>query len=181
MVRVVQTKTVSSRRRRSFDPLSLLFGRLRDEGPRRVTIGCCHDCRSNSGGALGSVRVALVSELSGFGLSDLTSLAVYSRLSLRGLKRRGATLFTIVPSGSADFGFLMSVLCSRLFRFLFCATSGVCGNTLPMPIRFLVSRFTGIDLPSSFSGVLSMVHSHNISMSVVVRGVTRLGTLFRGR
>lgn len=33
-------------------------------------------------------------------------------------------------------------------------------------------------LPSSFSGVLTAVHSEKVSYDVVVRGVTRVGTLF---
>lgn len=181
MVRVLETKTVRSRSSPDPSPLSGLFSSLVVSGPSRVTLGCCRSCRSNSSGALGSVRVALTTELRGFGLRDLTTLASTSRLSLRSLKRGGITLFTLVPSGSSDFGFLMSVLCARLFRRLFCTTSRVRNNYLPVPIRFVVSRFTGISLPSSFSGVLSIVHSHKMSMDVVLRGLTRLGTLFRGR
>lgn len=150
-------------------------------GPRRVTLGCCESCRDNDTGALGDVRVALTTELRGFGLRDLTKLATASRLSLPDLKRGGITLFTLVPSGSADFGFLIDVLCARLFRRLFCLTSRGCNKDLPIRYRFVVSRFTGISLPSSFSGVLSIVHSEKMSMSVVLRGLTRLGTLFRGR
>lgn len=182
MVCVLHTNTVRSSRSNPYlAPLSHLFCGLRARGPRRVTIGCCGSCRSNSSGALGSVRVALVSELRGFGLRDLTTLAGASRLSLSAVKRGGATLFTIVPSGSADFGFVVSVLCARLFRRLFCYTSGGRSKTLPVPMRFLVSRFTGMSLPSSFSGLLDMVHSEGVFMSVVLRGLSRLGTLFRGR
>lgn len=175
-------------RRKGTSGLSIHVGFLRRDSPLktgRPTMGRCGGYVENTKSAIHSVVVDTGSELTFLRGGRMLQLLSGSRLGLSSVNvkmgksnRAGATLFYMVPSDSGSCGFVVNVLCARVFRRLCCRTSFGYKNELPVRIAFVLSRFTGITLPSSFYSLLSAVQDHRVSDVVVVRGFTRLGTLF---
>lgn len=93
------------------------------------------------------------------------------------MNSEGATLFLVVDSASDAFGFIVTVLRSRLFGLLYSGTSSRCNNGLPIRIHYLLSRFTGVKRVPRFRGLVTAVHDQRVSTSVVLRSRDRLGTV----
>lgn len=125
-----------------------------------------------------SILSVLTSKLQKFNIKELEEMTDNDELELRSMGSKKSILYIITPDNDDSFNFIVGMLYTQLFQVLEYEADYHYRGALPIHIHFIMDEFANVALPNSFSKLISTVRSRNISISIIIQGLSQLKNLF---
>ena len=106
-------------------PLDELFAELELKNPEHIALKYYRSYHSGSAKTLKSIQITLAARLEKFNLESLASLTITDEMDLTSLGEKRVALFALIPDNDTSFNFLVSILYTQLFFFLFYAADHI--------------------------------------------------------
>ena len=178
VMEMIRAGAIDDEEEQSFSPLDLLFNELESRNPEHIAVKYYRSYHSGSNKTLKSIQITLISRLDKFNLDSLASLTICDELDLEKLGEEKTALFAVIPDNDTSFNFLVSMLYSQLFQFLFYTADKIYKGALPVPVHFLMDEFANVSLPDDFDKILSVMRSRGVSVSIIIQNMAQLKALF---
>lgn len=159
-------------------PLDNLFSDLEMENPDHIAVKYYHNYHSGSAKTIQSIQITLAARLEKFNLESLAAMTQTDELDLPSMGEKKVALFALIPDNDSSFNFLVSILYTQLFQQLFYSADHVHGDSLPVPVHFLMDEFANVSLPDDFDKILSVMRSRGVSVSIILQNLAQLKALF---
>lgn len=159
-------------------PLDNLFYDLELDNPEHIALKYYRSYHSGSAKTLKSIQITLAARLEKFNLESLASMTSTDELDLSSLGEKKVALFALIPDNDSSFNFLVSILYTQLFQQLFYSADHIHGDSLPVPVHFLMDEFANVSLPDDFDKILSVMRSRGVSVSIILQNLAQLKALF---
>lgn len=125
-----------------------------------------------------SILSVLTSKLQKFNIREMEEMTANDELDLRSMGTQKSILYIITPDNDDSFNFIVGMLYTQLFQVLEFEADYHFDGSLPIHVHFIMDEFANVALPNSFSKLISTVRSRNISISIIIQGLSQLKNLF---
>lgn len=155
-----------------------IMNELRSREPNHFALKQYDIFKSAPPETMGSIIISAGVRLSQFGLPSVQTITSRDELDFASIGQRKVALFALVPDDDESFNFLISMMYTQAFQQLERLADSQPNGKLPVHVQCYMDEFANIPLPNMFKNVLATARGREISISIILQGLSQLKALF---
>jgi type IV secretion system protein VirD4 len=157
----------------------IIFRDLEKADPFHIAVKQYKIFKQAAGKTAKSILISVGVRLSAFNIRDVKNLTSTDSIDLWNIGNKKTILYIVIPDSYSTYNFIAAMLYSQLFSSLYYEADFKHNGRLPYHVRFLLDEFANIGVIPEFDKRLATVRSREISVSVILQGLTQLKGMYK--
>ena len=164
-------------------PMDVVFEMLEEREPNHVALRQWSIFKKAKGRTAMSILVSAAVRLSYFSLPEFASICDHDDMHFENIGEKQRVIFLIIPDNDSSLDFFVGMFYSSAFLAIFHNADEENLGALPVHVRIIMDEFANTPLPkpSDFLRILSTCRSRNVSIAMIIQGLSQLKAIFKER